>query len=249
MFQPKTDRLIKLAEKYPAQIQELETIFDNKTNVYIDYANVIPWSRKLGWHIELKRLKQFFNSFDTVNEVKFYFGTLAGDVRSEDLIKEATELGFKVVTKPVKIMKRSIDVSSIPPNSPDLLQNFISKPLLKKLNIEAIEYLNEQLKNLNDTGLLFVEERKCNFDVEIGRDLFIDYERKVVENFVLWSGDSDFADPLKQLLTDGKKAYLFATSRRVASELSELQTSGLLIYDIQKIRNFICWLKEMTVRL
>ena len=40
--------------------------------LYIDYANVRPWSEKLGWHIELKRLKQFLDSFDTVEAINFY---------------------------------------------------------------------------------------------------------------------------------------------------------------------------------
>jgi len=86
---------------------------------------------------------------------------------------------------------------------------------------------------------------KCNFDVEIGRDMLLDYAQKNVDLFVLWSGDSDFADPIEQLLNDGKKVFLFATARRVASELNVLQSKGLFIYDIQKIKNFICWKKEM----
>ena len=62
---------------------------------------------------------------------------------------------------------------------------------------------------------------------------------------MLWSGDSDFAGPIEQLLKDGKRVYIFATARRVASELNALVPAGLSIYDIQKIKNFICWNKEM----
>ena len=57
----------------------------------------------------------------------------------------------------------------------------------------------------------------------------------------------DFADPINQLLNDGKKVILFATARKVASELNELRKEGLLIFDIQKIRNFICWKKEIKL--
>ena len=76
--------------------------------------------------------------------------------------------------------------------------------------------------------------------------MLIDYDKNGVENFVLWSGDSDFADPVKQLLQDGKKVALFATARRVSTELNELKSQGLIIFDIQKIRNFICWNKEIN---
>lgn len=247
MFDPKTQRLKELSLKYPNRIQELKGIFNRKTNVYIDYANVKPWANKLGWHIELKRLKQFLDSFDAVNSVKFYNGTLAGDVESEQFMRDMEKFGFDVHTKPVKIMKLSIDVSSIPSNSPDILKDFIRKPLLQQLKIEAVEFLNNQLKQLNEQGILFVEDLKCNFDVEIGRDMLIDYDKNDTDNFVLWSGDSDFADPVKQLLNDGKKVVLFATVRRVSSELSELVNSGLFIFDIQKIRNFICWKKEIKI--
>jgi hypothetical protein len=140
-------------------------------------------------------------------------------------------------------MRLSIDVSSIPANSPDILKNFIRPPLLKNLNLSAVEFLNRELEKLNKQGRRYLEDRKCNFDVEIGRDMLIDYERNGIENFALWSGDSDFADPLNQLLDDGKRVFLFATARRIASELNDLGKKGLVIYDIQKIRDFICWKK------
>ena len=72
-----------------------------------------------------------------------------------------------------------------------------------------------------------------------------DYDADGLENFILWSGDSDFADPVQQLLEDKKNVVLFATARRVATELNELRSKGLLIFDVQKIREFICYKKEM----
>jgi len=247
MFQAKTERIEKLSQKYPDRILELERIFDKKTNIYIDFANVIRWQEKLHWHIDLKRLKQFLDSFDTINLVKFYSGTIVGEEESEKFIEDTKKMNYDVHTKPVKIMNLSIDVSSIPIDSPILLRDFIRKPLLAKFDLETIEYLNKKLKELNDKGIKFIEDLKCNFDVEIGRDMLLDYEKNGIENFVLWSGDSDFADPINQLLNDGKKVILFATARKVASELNELKKKGLLIFDIQKIRNFICWKKEIKL--
>ena len=161
-------------------------------------------------------------------------------------VKDIGRFGYDVKTKPVKIMRLSIDVSSVPPNSPNILKEFIRKPLLQKLTIETIEFLNNQLKQLNNQGVKSVEDLKCNFDVEIGRDMLIDYDKNNIDNFILWSGDSDFADPVRQLLKDDKRVTLFATARRVSSELSELVEGGLFIFDIQKIKDFICWKKEIT---
>ena len=90
---------------------------------------------------------------------------------------------------------------------------------MRTLRLEAIEYLNNQLRELNRRGWRYLEDRKCNFDVEIGRGMLVDYAAHGIENFVLWSGDSDFADPLRQLIDDGMKASVFATARRVAARL------------------------------
>ncbi|NQU77099.1 NYN domain-containing protein [Candidatus Falkowbacteria bacterium] len=75
--------------------------------------------------------------------------------------------------------------------------------------------------------------------------MLLDHKLSQVDTFALWSGDSDFANPLEQLLDDNKKALLFATARKVSTELNKLGKKGLFIYDIQKIRNFICWNKEL----
>jgi len=245
MFKPKTERIENLAKSNTKVIKQLESLFVGETNMYIDYANVRPWSNKLGWHIDIKRLKQFLDSFDNINSIKFYNGTLEGDNESEDFFKKIEECKYDVKTKPVKLMKISIDASSISSESTNLLNNFIRSALIKKYDIETIEYLNKKFKEMNDKGVFFIEDRKCNFDVEIGRDMLLDYERNSIETYILWSGDSDFADPIIQLLKDGKNVILFATSRRVSSELNNLKSDGLFIFDIQKIRNFICWKKEM----
>jgi len=76
MFEPKTEKINKLAKENPIVIKQLESIFLDKTNIYIDFANVLGWEEKLGWNIDLKRLKQFLDSFDNINSVKFYYGTL-----------------------------------------------------------------------------------------------------------------------------------------------------------------------------
>ena len=237
MFQPKTDRIAKLADIYPIRIKELSVILNRKTNVYLDWSNMFRWSSKLKWHIDVKRLKQFLSSFTTIHAVNLYTGILKGDGGSEHFAVDAQSYDYVVVTKPVKVMRLSTDVSGIPPNSPTVLENFIKKPLLRKLNIETIEFLNGKLRELYDQGTKYLEVRKCNFDVEIGRDMMLDFERNSIDTYILWSGDSDFADPVTQLMKDKKKVFIFATSRRVSVELEETNAP---IFDIQKIRNFIC---------
>ena len=235
MFKPKTVRIENIAKDKQEVITQLESIFPAKTRVYIDYANVRPWSEKLGWHIELKRLKQFLDSFDTVEAVNFYNGYLAGNERSEKEKTEAEDNKYFLRTKPVKIMKMSIDVSSILPDSTVLLSQFVRRALLKKYEITTVEYLNERFKDMNRKGEYLIEDMKCNFDVEIGVDMLLDCERNNAQTFILWSGDSDFTDSIEKLMGAGKKVVLFATARKVSKELSALSLAkGLMIFDINR---------------
>lgn len=239
MFKALAPELDILARRYSRQVLELETLFNRKTNLYLDYANLKNWSSKLGWRVDMRRLILLLRCFDTVQEIKLYYGTIAGNEASEKRIEKFKKLGYKVITKPVKMIRLSVDVSSLPNrNATDILRNFVNVELLKQLKIESVEYLNDRLRELNKQGITHLDHMKCNFDVEIGRDMLLDHVN-MTEAFALWSGDSDFADPVAQLLRDGKKAMLFATARRVSSELSELAKDGLAIYDIRKIREFI----------
>lgn len=246
MFTPKTTKISDIATNKPDTIRELEVLFGASVRMYIDHANVRPWSTRLGWHVDLKRLKQFLDSFDVIEAVNFYGGYLEGDNRSEQEIKIAEKHKYVVRTKPVKIMQFPIDASSVPKDSTALLDQFVKRSLLRKYEVSTIEYLNERFHDMNKRGELFIEDRKCNFDVEIGVDMLLDCERYATETYVLWSGDSDFADPVKKLLQAGKRIVLFATARKVSRELSALRSEGLVVFDIKKIRDFICWKRELS---
>lgn len=249
MFQPKTEKIKKLAENIQIVIRRLEELFGKSTRVYIDYANVRPWSAKLGWHIDVKRLKQFLDSFDTMEAVNFYSGYIEGDEQSKKEKEEVENLKYIVRTKPVKLLRFSIEASSVPADSTILLKPFIRRALLRKYEVSTVEFLNQRFADMNKKGEYYIEDRKCNFDVEISTDMLIDSERNNAEIFVLWSGDSDFADSLKKLLEVGKKVVLCATAGRIASELDALKNKGLQIFDIFHIKDLICWNKEIGRRV
>jgi uncharacterized LabA/DUF88 family protein len=235
MFKAKTVELDALAKKFPERIKELEKLLDDKTIVYIDFANVNGSVRKLGWKVDLKKLKELLFSFGII-EARFYFGHYPGDQRSRGFITLAHKVGYIIRTKPRKVMHISIDVTSISKGSPDILSSFISDKLLKELRVEVVEYLNEELRVLNKAGKISIEEQKCNFDVEIGTDMRVE---KRAKSFCLWSGDSDFADTLNYLISEGMRISVFGTAKRIASELNELKSKGVTIYDLKKLREFI----------
>jgi len=172
-----------------------------------------------------------------------------GNDFSKNEIKELREYKYDVRTKPVKIMKLSINATSISSQSPDLLSKFIRKSLLRKYDIETVEYLNGKFVAMNQRGIFEIEDRKCNFDVEIATDIRVDHIENYIDTFVLWSGDSDFADTIKTLLSDKKNVVLFATAGRISSELNDLVSKGLFVFDVRDLRDFICWKKELKLPL
>jgi uncharacterized LabA/DUF88 family protein len=243
-FQPKTNRIEKLSKLFPYVVKEFEEILDSESSIYLDFANVRSWSEKIGWHIDLNRLHQLYSSFSCSKKIRFYYGTMEGDPKSEQLIKEATAIGYAVKTKPVKRIRISIDATSVSAGSPDILRNFIARPLLESLSVKHIEDLNGHLKVLNGNGTRYFEDLKCNFDVEIGTDMMLDMHNKT-ENFLLWSCDSDFADIALQLLEAGKKVVIFGIGGRIARELNELQPAGLRVYEVKRLKEFLCWPREL----
>jgi uncharacterized LabA/DUF88 family protein len=195
-FNAKTDRIKVLYSTKSKAVDEVEALLAGETRVYIDYANVRPWSQKLGWHIDPKRLKQFLDSFSEVKEISIYQGTLNGDEKSETEIRELRQCGYRVRTKDVKIMKLSIDATSVAADSTVLIGQFIRRALLRQLDIQTVEYINGKLYELNKKGIRFIEDRKCNFDVEIGVDMLLASNNSECQVYCLWSGDSDFADSI-----------------------------------------------------
>lgn len=243
MFQAKTQKIQNIADNLPERIRELECFFDKPTNIYIDYANILSWHYRLHYHIDLKRFYQFFTSFWNIRNIYFYYWTLEWDENSESVIQHAINTWFNVKTKPVKIMRKSIDISSIDSKSPSILEHFIRKSLLMQFKVSTIEYLNKRLEELNIQWTYYIEDRKCNFDVEMWNQILKDMSSWEINNFVLLSWDSDFYDIVEQLHINWNKTFIFSTAWKVSRELNE---SNAIVYDLKKIRNFICWNREQT---
>lgn len=93
MFKAANEGTEKIAQQKQKVIKQLESLFAGRVNIYIDYANVRPWSSRLGWHIDLKRLKRFLNSFDNINELKSK-GLFIFDIKKiKDFVCWKRELG------------------------------------------------------------------------------------------------------------------------------------------------------------
>jgi len=224
--------------KTPAErIEELTKLLVGDTHVYIDFANVSKNCSHLGWSVDLRKLKSLLDATGKVKSARVYYGTFVGDKGSEGFVARIRKEGFEVITKPVKVMDLSINVSSVGTQSPDILRSFINEALIRSLKVDAIEYLNQQLMDLNKQGVYSLNVRKCNFDVEVATDMRLDHALNKAQTFCLWSGDSDFAHPASQLLE--AKRNVVVISKGIATELNDLKPQGLVFYDIRKLTELI----------
>jgi uncharacterized LabA/DUF88 family protein len=240
-FEPKTPKINDLCTEHfkASTLIELEDIFSDSTNIYIDYANVWHWFDNLPWKLNLKRTYQFFKSFRHVKEIYLYHGTLVDN----EVIQEARKIGYKIRTKPVKIIPLKIDIANIPKDSSVLLKQFIRTSFLRKLTPIHIEYLNSILRDLNVLGEFVIEERKCNFDVEMTRDILTDEIKENCKNFVIMSADTDFAPVVDHLQCVSKKVVIFHMSGKLSPELANI---GAKRFRIPRIKQFICRNKDIN---
>lgn len=185
MFTPKDKLTADIANLYPDKISELESIFNNTTNVYIDYGNVFRWFSPATWLMDMKRLIKFLKSFSNINEVYLYYGTDKKNQNSLNWINNMKILGYEVITKEVKSFEISIDISKYNPNSTTILEQFIDKILLRQFDQATINILNNKLAELNSRRIFSVTEKKCNFDVEISVDMIMHCRTGKAYNFIL----------------------------------------------------------------
>ncbi len=257
-FEPKVERIVDLYEDElnKSNLEGFLDFFgeDDKVGVYVDYGNVRPWSdSKIKWHVDVKRMGQFFKSFGEISKKRFYYGYIKDAMTSKITLCHAKKV-FDVSTKEVKDIKIDIDTTSLKDShDTSLLKSFIRKSFLKKISIEDVEYLNGILEKLNKGGTLYFKDKKCNFDVEMGVDMLLDNEMDGVNTLILMTHDSDFIDPVKRLLANKAKVVMLCPMRGLASEFYELQNGEndghFRIFDIVKFKQFLCKLKEMDMSI
>ncbi|MBI2074679.1 MAG: NYN domain-containing protein [Candidatus Levybacteria bacterium] len=78
-------------------------VLKGQTLVLVDWANVYNWKNSLKWQIDSKKLYTYLLSYPEIREMLFYHGTDTNDA-SRKFIDEVKQVGFSVVTKPVKYL-------------------------------------------------------------------------------------------------------------------------------------------------
>ncbi len=214
-----------------------------KTLVVVDWANVHGWSKSLKWNVGIGELFSYMKSYAEVFEQRFYHGVDSKKEWSCKIKKDATKAGFAVVSKEVKwtpvylnkqnhfkkVIKELFDaLDGIKVTNNDIANNLYTlKDKIEDSSYELIGEQDKKLKILNDSVDKLqknlqepVERMKCDFDVEIARDIL--NLSNDFNTLVLFSGDGDYSALVEDLVFKGKKVIVVFASGHKGKEYNEL---------------------------
>jgi uncharacterized LabA/DUF88 family protein len=167
----------------------LEKFKGKSAGIFVDEANLFYSQKSLGWHVDWKKVLEFFKQFYNIKIAQYYMGLPSKKDAYEQniLIKNRLKKdGFKVITKP-----------------------------LKKI------YLDNRHKDF---------KYKCNFDVEITRDVIRNLDK--IDLILLASSDSDFIGLRNDVISQRKGFIFVCFEYNVAWEIR--RSYHLFFEDIQE---------------
>lgn len=92
-------RRIFMIENQNTKLKILRLV--GKTAVFVDWANVHGWEKSLKREIGVEKLLHYLKQYSEITETRLYFGE-DEHPKSKEFLKMAQEIGYAVVTKPVK---------------------------------------------------------------------------------------------------------------------------------------------------
>jgi len=192
--------------KYSDFIRLLETNKETSIIAILDLSNMFHWQDTLKWNFSIYAVIEQLLAIKHLKEVRVYYGLNDYELeKSKNFHRRLRECGAILVTKPVKWIKKSI--------SKEL---FVKSSTLNQFDDDAHAKLDEFITYLQEKQL-YIEEPKCNFDVEMSLDILDSADR--ISGLLLFSGDSDLREPVERLKLWGKRTYVFGVRNQVSREL------------------------------
>lgn len=181
-----------------------------KAAVFIDWANVYGWRQSLKREVEPRKLFKYLKNYPEVEEINFYYG-IDRHPKSKQLLNDIRKVGFNVVSKDVKYIPVSLDLSHFKEMAREV------KDALKLINNLDIKIV-EKILHILDRKVL---RRKCDFDMEIALDCFGCLNQ--YSSFVFFSGDGDFEPLYKFLIRLKKQVIVIYASGHLGKEVWNLR--------------------------
>jgi len=79
----------------------------DRVYVFIDAANILYSQQTLGWRVDYRKLKEYFEKECDLQDIYFYTGRVGKNHKQNAFLKKLKELGYQVTDKEVKRIKIS----------------------------------------------------------------------------------------------------------------------------------------------
>lgn len=192
-------------EDYLKWINQETSIF-----AYLDLTNMFHWQDVLGWKFRIEDVIGQLFTFSNIKEIKVYYGKNERDLKnSEAFHNRIKKTGAILKTKPMKFIPKTIKEGM-----------FFQRKTLTLFDGGVKQKIRELIDELQKSGI-FIEESKCNFDVEMTMDILDDTDKLTA--VLLFSGDSDMYAPLQRLKVKGKHIGIVGVRGQVAGELHNVK--------------------------
>ena len=83
----------------------LKSINKKKVSLFIDAANILYSQQSLGWRIDYRKLKKYFEDKASLKKAFFYSGKISENKKQDKFFKLMEKFGYLVKTKEVKWIK------------------------------------------------------------------------------------------------------------------------------------------------
>ncbi len=187
-----------------------------KTLVLIDWANVFNWMRGSAGEIDPQQLYDYLRTYSNVDRICLFAGE-DDHPKSVEFLEECRKIGFEVISKKVKY------VSTLVEKSPfwDALKEHVPEKKLQKMRNQPIL------------------RRKCDFDVELSKELLLNLDE--YHTYILFSGDGDYATVIEEIMKREKRVFIVSTERALGKEFREMMDKKVhpLFVDVSLLKDVI----------
>ncbi|MCX5699739.1 MAG: NYN domain-containing protein [Candidatus Omnitrophica bacterium] len=193
-------------DTHQSKNNQFDILKETSVIAFLDLTNMFHWQDTLKWNFSIYYVIKQLLSIKSVKEIRVYYGLNTREMqKSENFHQCLRKAGAIVISKPVKWIRKNITKNL-----------FVKQATLNLFDGNAHSKLDELIEYLQKQGIV-IEEPKCNFDVEMALDMLDSIDK--VSGILLFSGDSDFKEPLERFKLKGKHSYVFGVRGQVAAEL------------------------------
>lgn len=196
--------------------------------IFVDAANMFYAQRENRWHIDYKRLLEYFLKDKEFSGAYYFTGTpfyqepqkVKGYRNFKKLLIYA---GYTVIDKEVKVIKGNELVWKILINEKTIEETVKEK----KIDKDKIKLYNVEIELIKE----FKDKRKANLDIEMVLKMVT-----TMNNYdcaILLGGDSDFVPIIEYLQNCGKKIICVGRRQSTALEIINISNEFIDLNDIK----------------